>query len=681
MSSQPDHSVHTNHLIHENSPYLLQHAHNPVDWYPWGEEALAKAKTENKMILVSIGYAACHWCHVMEHESFEDSLVAAVMNQNFVCIKVDREERPDIDDVYMTACQLASGKGCGWPLNAFALPDGRPVWAGTYFPQEQWLKVLEQFKTLWETDREKLNGYAESLTIGIQQRDQIVAGVPQEFEPETARQMASGLLSQVDMKLGGRQGAPKFPMPANYQYLLNYHAMTGDEEALEAVNTTLQHMAWGGIYDQIGGGFARYSTDAQWLVPHFEKMLYDNGQLLSLYSKAYQVTENPLYKEVVEQTIDWITREMTNDLGGFYSSLDADSEGEEGKFYVWTAHEIENLFPSEVSTVLMDYYNASEKGNWEEVNILHRDQHSSTIAKKHNLTEEQLEELIASSKTTLLHAREERIRPGLDDKILTSWNSLMITGLVNSYQALGNPAHLQSAVRNAHFIKDQMLQTDYRLMRNYKDGEVKINAFLDDYAFLIEAFINLYQVTFDETWIYDAKKLAEYTFTHFYDPTSGLFYYTSDIDPPLIARKKELGDNVIPGSNSAMARNLHVLGHYYPETDFTAVSDSMIFQMIDPIVESNQTSFYSNWALLYLEKMNPTYEVAIIGPEYSSLSTSMQRSFVPNAIYLGGETEGTLDLLKDKLQPGNTRIYVCQNKVCQLPVSDAGKALLQMKYH
>ncbi|MCL4137047.1 UNVERIFIED_CONTAM: hypothetical protein GTU68_031835 [Idotea baltica] len=581
----------------------------------------------------------------------------------------------------MTACQLASGKGCGWPLNAFALPDGRPVWAGTYFPQEQWLKVLDQFKTLWTQDRDKLKGYAESLTSGIQQRDEIITGAPQEFQPEVATEMAEALLSQVDMKLGGRQGAPKFPMPSNYLYLLNYHVMTGDVRSLTAVNKTLEHMARGGIYDQIGGGFARYSTDAQWFAPHFEKMLYDNSQLVSLYSKAWQVTQNPLYRAIVEQTIDWISREMTNDLGGFYSSLDADSEGEEGKFYVWSASEIEAVLPPDVSIVVKDYYTVSDRGNWEETNILHRDQNSADIAKKHNLTEIELEEIISKALPILLAERETRDRPGLDDKILTSWNALMITGLLNSYQAFGNSEYLRSALDNAKFIKDNMLQSDYRLMRNYKDGGVKINAFLDDYAFLIEAFVNLYQVTFDESWLYDAKRLAEYTLNHFFDPTSGLFHYTSDIDPPLIARKKELGDNVIPGSNSAMARNLHALGQYYPESEFQAISDSMIYQMIDPIVESQQTSFYSNWALLYLEKMNPTFEVAIIGSDYSTLLAHMQKSFIPNALYLGGETEGTLDLLKDKLLPGDTRIYVCQNKVCQLPVSDAGKALSQMQYH
>lgn len=680
MSSQQNNPAHTNHLIHENSPYLLQHAHNPVDWYPWGNEALAKARKENKMILVSIGYAACHWCHVMEHESFEDAVVAKVMNENFVCIKVDREERPDIDDIYMSACQLVSGRGCGWPLNAFALPDGRPVWAGTYFPKEQWLKLLEQFKGLWPADQEKLETYASQITSGIQQQDQIVVGTPQKLQEDDAHKMATGMLKRVDFDHGGSRGAPKFPMPNNYQYLLNYHKMSGDTQSLSAVKVTLDRMAFGGIYDQIGGGFARYSTDSAWLVPHFEKMLYDNGQLLSLYSRAYQVSPSLNYRQIIEETVGWLDREMTDSSGGFYSSLDADSEGEEGKFYVWSEQEIDQVLPAEHSSIFKAYYHVEEDGNWEGKNILNRQKTDEKIADELGMDIDKLRDFIHTGKQKMLDARNQRVRPGLDDKILTSWNALTITGLVHAYQALGQQQFLQKAIRNADFIRKNMLQDDYRLMRNYKDGQVKINAFLDDYAFLMEAFINLYQVTFDEEWLYDARKLAEYCIDHFYDEESRFFNYTSDLDPPLIARKKELGDNVIPGSNSAMGRNLHILGQYFPGTRFGELSDWMLSSMLGPILESGQTGFYSNWAILFLEKLSPTYEIAIVGNDFLELSRQMQNTFLPNSIYLGGPNEGSLELLKDKLQPDATVIYVCQNKVCQLPVNEVNRALQQITY-
>ena len=680
MSSQQNNPAHTNHLIHENSPYLLQHAHNPVDWYPWGNEALEKAKKENKMILVSIGYAACHWCHVMEHESFEDAVVAKVMNEHFVCIKVDREERPDIDDIYMSACQLVSGRGCGWPLNAFALPDGRPVWAGTYFPKEQWLKLLEQFKGMWPSDQEKLETYARQITSGIQQQDQIVVGTPQKLQEEDAHKMAMGMVRRVDFDHGGARGAPKFPMPNNYQYLLNYHKMSGDTQALSAVNVTLDRMAFGGIYDQLGGGFARYSTDSAWLVPHFEKMLYDNGQLLSLYSRAYQVNPSLNYRQIIEETVGWLDREMTDSSGGFYSSLDADSEGEEGKFYVWSEEEIDQVLPAEHRSIFKAYYHVEEDGNWEGKNILNRQKTDEKIADELGMDIDTLRDFIHTGKQKMLEARNQRVRPGLDDKILTSWNALTITGLVHAYQALGQQQFLQKAIRNADFIRKKMLQDDYRLMRNYKDGQVKINAFLDDYAFLMEAFINLYQVTFDEEWLYDARKLAEYCIDHFYDEESRFFNYTSDLDPPLIARKKELGDNVIPGSNSAMGRNLHILGQYFPGTGFGELSDWMLSSMLSPILESGQTGFYSNWAILFLEKLSPTYEIAIVGKDFLELSRQMQTAFLPNSIYLGGPNEGSLELLKDKLQPDATVIYVCQNKVCQLPVNEVNRALQQITY-
>jgi uncharacterized protein len=672
----------TNHLANESSPYLLQHANNPVDWYPWGPEALEKAKAENKMLLVSIGYAACHWCHVMEHESFEDTLVSKIMNENFVCIKVDREERPDIDDVYMTACHLASGGSCGWPLNSFALPDGRPVWAGTYFPKKKWIEVLEYFIKVRNEEPEKLEEFAKQLTAGISDREQIAINLGDHiFDKDTLQKIGKTFLNNVDFKKGGRKGSPKFPMPNNYQFLLSYAHQYNDAEALKAVTVTLDNMANGGIYDHLGGGFARYSTDANWKVPHFEKMLYDNGQLVSLYAQAFQLTKNPLYKKRVEETLEFIKRELTHKSGGFYSSLDADSEGEEGKFYVWTEEEIEAVLKDEKTRkIFNDFYEVTKRGNWEEhKNILHRKKSDEDIAKKHDVSLEELEGIIKDAKAKLFKERSKRIRPLLDDKILTSWNALMLKGYVDAYKAFGNPEYLKAAEKNASFLANKMMQKDNRLNRNFKDGKSKINAFLDDYALTIQAFTALYEVTFDEKWLYKANDLAEYAIQHFFDEKSAMFNYTSDIDPPLIARKKELSDNVIPGSNSSIARGLFILGTYLYNNDYIEMASQMMKNMTGTVSETPQPNFYSNWCSLYSDLVNPPYEVAIVGDDFEKLRNDMMQNYLPNAILLGGKNEGTLELLKDKLQEGETMIYVCQNKVCKLPVTEVVKALPLMK--
>ena len=680
-SNSTSQTIRYNHLAKESSPYLLQHAKNPVDWYPWGEEALAKAKAENKLLIISVGYAACHWCHVMEHESFEDSTVANLMNEHFVSIKVDREERPDVDDVYMTACHLASGRSCGWPLNAFALPDGRPVWAGTYFPKKNWLEVLEYFSNLKSEDSEKLETYAQQLMEGIQGTEDIILnGSDQAFTADKLATINKNFLKNIDFKKGGREGAPKFPMPNNYQFLLSQYFHTKDAKILEAVTTTLDNMANGGIYDHLGGGFARYSTDADWKVPHFEKMLYDNGQLVSLYSEAYMVTKNPLYQKVVEETLAYIQREMTDKSGGFYSSLDADSEGVEGKFYVWSKEEIAAVLQDEFATkIFSDYYQVSDKGNWEHTNVLHRKKSIEDIAQKWNQTEAQIITIIEEAKQKLFEVRAKRVRPGLDDKVLTSWNALMLKGYVDAYRAFGTPAYLQTALNNANFLKQQMLQTDGRLNRNYKDGNSVINAFLDDYALTAEAFIALYQVSFDESWLDLADKVISYADQHFFDEATGMFNYTSDLDPPLIARKKELADNVIPASNSAMAKNLYVLGLYLYDQDKLDKAKQMMHNMDAQVTQSDQPNFYSNWCSLYSLLVHPPYEVAIVGQEYNKHHQAFFQQYLPNAILLGGATEGSLELLQEKLQGEETFIYVCQNKVCKLPVQEVNKALVLME--
>lgn len=666
----------TNKLIDETSPYLLQHAHNPVDWHAWNEESLQKAKDENKLLIISIGYAACHWCHVMEHESFEDTLVAKLMNEHFLPIKVDREERPDVDDVYMTACNLISGRG-GWPLNAFALPDGRPVWAGTYFPKDQWINILNQFIKLKESDPQKLEESADQITKGVQSSDQIaLVENKSEFTSDNLKIIGQNFNTQLDLNNGGRQGAPKFPMPNNYEFLLKYQHLTGDQNSKKALDLTLEKMAWGGIYDQIGGGFARYSTDEIWKVPHFEKMLYDNGQLVSLYAQAYRADPKPLYEQVVRETLSWIEREMTTDEGGFYSSLDADSEGIEGKFYVWNTNEMDSLLGDQaMSEVIKDYYEMTEEGNWEESNILFRKQSKEEVAKNHNISTKTLDDYLVKAKSILLKERGNRIRPGLDDKILTSWNALMLRGYTEAYRTLGDPAYLDAALKNAYFIVREQMKDDGQLNRNFKDGKSSINGFLDDYANTIDAFIQLYQVTFDMKWLDYSDKLTSYVLDHFISTENKMFNYTSDLDPALIARKMEVNDNVIPASNSVMARNLKYLGELLYNNEYLGLSEQMLHNLHDGIVSISQPSFYSNWCQLYLDMVYPPYEIAIVGDDYESKRGEFMKKFIPNALFLGGSEEGKLELLKNKLAEGVTMIYVCQNKACKLPVQEVSTAL------
>lgn len=675
-TSQEMNHAHTNKLINESSPYLLQHAHNPVNWYPWSEEALEKAKNEDKMLIISIGYSACHWCHVMEHESFEDSTVAKMMNDNFVCIKVDREERPDIDDIYMTACNLVTGRG-GWPLNAFALADGRPVWAGTYFPKDDWMNILDQFATLKKENPDKLEQSAAKITAGIQSVDQIeIKTGDVDFSEASLNQVTNNFLSTIDFREGGRNGAPKFPMPNNYEYLLKHAYATGNSRSMEAVKTTLDKIANGGIYDQLGGGFARYSVDAYWLAPHFEKMLYDNGQLVSLYAQGYKISQSPLYKEKIEQTLDFIKRELTSPENGFYSALDADSEGEEGKFYVWSKSEIDSIVGDEKKAKFYnDYYNVKEKGNWEHTNILHITDPLTKVSDKHGYTLEQGQEIVSQINKNLFDIRALRIRPGLDDKILSSWNALMLKGYVDAYNALGNNEYLETALANAAFIDKNMMEDNYRLDRNYKNGKSTINAFLDDYGLVIDAFISLYQATFDEAWLEKADGLLQYTIQHFYNEETKMFNYTSDLDPALVARKAEFSDNVIPGSNSVMARNLHTLGDLLYKPDYQEKAKQMMKNMFDQILASQSPSFFSNWLQLFHDLVYPPYEVAVLGDEAMDKRKELASKYLGNALLLGGKNEGNLALLKDKLQEGDTYIYVCQNKVCKFPVTEVANAL------
>ena len=666
----------TNRLIKESSPYLLQHAHNPVNWYPWGKEALERAQEDNKLIIVSIGYAACHWCHVMEHESFEDKEVARFMNANFVCIKVDREERPDIDQVYMNAVQLITGSG-GWPLNCITLPDGRPIYGGTYFKKENWLEVLTQVLRFVKENPEKAEQQAKSLTEGVRTENLFNSDSEKsEFTMNDLDEVFANWKRNIDYVNGGSKGAPKFPMPIGYQYLLHNNYLTKNDDALKSVTTTLNKMADGGIYDQVGGGFARYSVDTYWKAPHFEKMLYDNAQLVSLYSSAYQQSKDPYYMKIVEETLEFIQRELTSKEGAFYSSLDADSEGEEGKFYVWTKSELQKALGNKAE-LIADYYNVTENGNWENgTNILLKSGNDKKIAKKYNLTETELEDRIIEAKKILLKEREKRIRPGLDDKILTSWNALMLKAYVDAYRVFDNKDYLKVALKNAEFINSKMMSSNNQLFRNFKNDKTSINAFLDEYAFTIEAFISLYQATFDEKWLIEAQELLEYSIAHFYNKTSGMFYYTSDLDPALIARKMEISDNVIPASNSEMAKNLFVLGKYFYNDEYTEMSRKMLNNIGQNTIRNG--AYFANWNILMAWFINDPFEVAIVGKNFETIRKEFDKHYLPNVFLSGGEREGKLPLLKNRLMKGQTTIYVCKNKTCKLPTTEIKEALKQI---
>ena len=672
----------TNALVNETSPYLLQHAHNPVDWNAWNETTLEKAKTENKLILISVGYAACHWCHVMEHESFEDSIVAQVMNKSFINIKVDREERPDVDQVYMNAVQLMTGSG-GWPLNVIALPDGRPVWGGTYFKKEQWMDALEQISKLYADNPEKLQDYADKLEEGIKSLDVVQLNTDEPvFDKPFIQNAIKSWSKQFDKNQGGMNKAPKFMMPNNYHFLLRYAYQNNDTELLDFVNLTLKKMAYGGVFDQIGGGFSRYSVDAKWHVPHFEKMLYDNGQLVSLYTDAYLITKNEIYKDIVIETLKYIKQEMTTSNGAFYSSLDADSdtsegELEEGAFYVWTKNELNTLLKEDFE-LFSNYYNINNYGFWEHDNyVLIRKDDDDSIIKKHNLTKTILVEKKEAWKVLLLKERNQRAKPRLDDKTLTSWNAIMLKGYTDAYRVFGNDDYLAIAEKNANFIVNNQLREDGGLYHNYKNGKSSINGYLEDYAATIDAFITLYENTLDEKWLTTAKGLANYTFDHFFDSASNMFFFTSNEDASLVSRSIEYRDNVIPASNSIMAKNLFKLSYYFDNEHFSATAMTML-NNIKPEMQE-YPSGYSNWFDLMLNYAQPYYEVAIVGANVKQKIDELNKTYIPNKLIAGSTSENNMPLLENRYNPNNTLIYVCVNKACKLPVSKVKDAIKFLK--
>jgi uncharacterized protein len=670
---------HTNALIHETSPYLLQHAHNPVNWYAWNEASLQKAKEENKLMLISIGYSACHWCHVMEHECFEDDSVAKIMNENFICIKVDREERPDIDQVYMHAVQLMTGQG-GWPLNCFTIPGGNPIFGGTYFPRQQWMSILTQLFEMWKKEPQRLEGYAKELTEGIKKADLIKTDAIREdafYTKQDIDTMYKNWSAAFDKVEGGPNRAPKFPMPNNYTFLLRYYYHTENKECLDHVLLTLDKMAYGGIYDHVGGGFARYSTDKIWKVPHFEKMLYDNAQLVTLYSQAYQLTKKELYKKVVYETLDFISRELTAPGGGFYSALDADSEGEEGKYYVWKKEELEKL-PGDKSKLFFETYNINDYGLWEHNNyILIRKETDEAIAERNNLTIDQFNNAINECKKILLNERNKRIRPGLDDKILTSWNALMIKAYTDAYDIFGEQKYLDEAVNNMNFIIQKLSKKDSSLYHNYKAGKATINGFLEDYCFTVEACIDLYQSAFNESFLVKADQLMKYVINHFQNKSSGMFYFTSDADHSLITRKTETEDNVIPSSNSSIAKSLFVLGHYFENSEYIELSKKMTGSIKDFVLK--YPSAFSNWGLLLMDQLYPFHEIVIAGKNAALKRIEINQHFIPNNLLAGSTQISKMPLLQNRFIENKTLLYVCVDKHCSLPVENTADAIKQIK--
>lgn len=651
-----------NRLINSSSPYLLQHAYNPVDWYEWNEEALSRARREDKPILISIGYSACHWCHVMERECFEQQDIASLMNEYFICIKVDREERPDIDHVYMEAVQ-AMGINGGWPLNVFLTPDQSPFYGGTYFPPQRWSRILIDLNKVFRERRQEVNDSAEELRRHLN----VINSAPSTtglIDSSIAEKMYAGLTTQYDQIHGGIDKAPKFIMPSIWQFLLRYHHVSGDETSLDMVRHTLIKVACGGIYDQIGGGFARYSVDGHWFAPHFEKMLYDNAQLISLYTEAWQVTDNPLFSEIVEQTIAWLFREMTHPEGGFYSALDADSEGEEGKFYCWTAEELKqvNIEADEV----LKYFGITTEGNWEHgKNIL--------LGKPAGERPEWLKEVTES----LLKSRSLRIRPGLDDKIITSWNALTIKALADAGVAFNKPEWIDAA-KSAYDFIIHYLTSGSKLYRSFRNKPSSAEAFLDDYAALIQAEWSLYEATFDSGYLETGIKRINYVLDAFSEDSVLYFNYTSGFSEQLITITRELYDNVIPSSNAMMCIALIRGAALTGNKKWKNRAEKMVSGRSDQMKTS--PGYMAAWGMALLELQQDHDEVVILGKDAPDFRITLGKKFRPFALFTGAiqnisPAQQSLPLFQGRSPDSSaTMVYVCRNQTCQYPVTSVAEA-------
>jgi uncharacterized protein YyaL (SSP411 family) len=670
-----------NELHSETSPYLLQHANNPVHWKAWNAKSLAKAQEQNKLIIVSVGYSACHWCHVMEHESFENNEVAQTMNEHFISIKVDREERPDVDAVYMKAVQIMIGRG-GWPLNIVTLPDGRPVWGGTYFRKEEWIATLEQLKELYQSQPEKMIGYAEKLHLGIESLGMSNVTISTDtLNQNSIEPLIEKWIKSFDLEFGGMARAPKFMMPNNYQFLLRYGHQKQNQEVLDFVNLTLKKMAFGGLFDTVDGGFSRYSVDMKWHVPHFEKMLYDNGQLVSLYADAYKLTKNPLYKEVIEKTLTFVSRELSNTENGFFCALDADSLNdnqhlEEGAFYVWKKTTLQKILKEDFE-LFSQVFNVNEFGYWENGNyVLIQNHELEAIVIQNKITLSELQSKKRSWEQLLFIEREKRSKPRLDDKALTSWNAIMLKGFVDAYKALGDASFLEIAIKNATFIIEKQWSPDGNLYHNYKNGKSSINGYLEDYCFVIDAFIALYEVTIDEKWLQNAKQLTDYCFDTFYDEKTGFFAFTSKIDAPLITTHFETEDNVIPASNSVMANNLFKLSIYFHNSYYETICMKMLQQIIPNI---DYPSGYSNWLIVLMNYSEQNKELGVCGENALEYITKINENYFPNVVIAGTKSTTTLPFLKERYVENETLFYVCQNQTCSLPIANFEEVLAQLE--
>jgi uncharacterized protein YyaL (SSP411 family) len=673
-----------NRLRHETSPYLLQHAENPVHWYAWGEEALQAARTQDKPILLSIGYSACHWCHVMAHESFEDEATAAVMNQHFINIKVDREERPDLDDIYMRATQIFQRGHGGWPMTVFLTPEGKPFHAGTYYPKEprygmpSFIQVMQAVVDAYQNRREEVERGAAQVTE-LLHSDPLSLAVPQDealFTPALLRKAAQGLIARADMEHGGlHTGQPKFPSPMNPDYLLRYVAATGDETVLKVVTFTLKKMAQGGIYDQLGYGFHRYSVDNRWLVPHFEKMLYDNAQLARVYLHAYQITGDSFFKTICTQILTYVEREMRDPNGGFYSAQDADSEGEEGKFFVWSLAELETALVPYLSAerlkAVLAYWGVSAGGNFEGHNILH-------VAEGEADPSPELLADLEMARGLLFDLREKRVKPLRDDKMLAAWNGFMLAAFAEAGRVLGKEHYLKIAEENAAFLLGALSAADGRLYRTYRGGESKLNAYLEDYAAVIEGLLELYQSTFEPRWFHEARRLCEYVLAHFVGGDDGGFYDTSDDHENLITRPRSLQDNATPSGNSHMAYNLLRMSAYTGDLRYEQAALTSLRQVVVAVTQYPSAFGMALTAIHFL--VHGAQEVALIGPldapSMSGMLAVLRASFRPNVIVAhhpqdaDGETRPELLAYRTQ-KDGLPTAYVCRKFTCQMPVTDA----------
>jgi len=667
--------TYTNDLIHEKSEYLLQHAHNPVNWMPWGEKAFTKAENENKLIIISIGYSSCHWCHVMEKESFENEKIAKYMNEHFVCIKVDREERTDVDKMYISAASLIS-KNTGWPLNSFALSDGRPFFAGTYLDPENWMELMMSIQETQIETPDKIIGFAEKLSNGIATSQFIPRDSSKvDFSSGDIVKSVNSFRSELDFEKGGMlSDGNKFPMSSNISLLLNYAFLNRDSTLMNYALNSLDKMMQGGIYDQIGGGFARYSTDENWKVPHFEKMLYINAQMITNYSDAYKTNKNESYKRVVFQTIDWLEREMTDDKGSFYSSQDADSEGLEGWYYTWTKAELKSILGEDYEW-LKNYFEINPLGVFEgDRYVLFRSNSDVAFAQSNDWTLQQLHEKLDRVTRLLRTERNKRIKPATDKKTIASWNALMVSGLIDAYEAFGETRFLEMAEANMKELlklndSDSGINEINHLIRGAE------NAFLDDYAFTIKALIDLYEATFNESYLKLANDYSFEAIKRFKDENNPYFYY-SMIDDRVALRSIELQDLSIPSSNAVMAENLFLLGKYFDNETFVEVSKDMCYNMKSSVL--NYGTSFSYWGRVMQFFTNPFYEVAITGDDSETIHKEWMRLFIPNALILGGES--SLPLLKEKMNISVPTIFVCKEKVCQKPVTIISEALELMPH-